>query len=174
MADKTVIGLLTIVLATLLACGGASLLTVVLAWTGLGLMRQQDALMRAARDQEQMEQAALEQEEREREELEKKLREERPYSDCRAQLQHLTERVGAYKLNNGEYPESLQALLQPQPRGGLPFLDKPAQIVDPWGAPFKYDRSGPNNGGKRPDIWSDSPKGKVGNWPKQPAPEHGS
>jgi hypothetical protein len=101
--------------------------------------------------------------------LERKAREEKPYLECRQRLQQLTAVVDDYNRANGEYPPTLQTLLQAQPKGGRPFFDKPGNIADPWGAPFKYDRSGPSNGGKRPDIWSDSPKGKIGNWPKQPA-----
>jgi hypothetical protein len=155
-----VVGVLAFVL-----CGGSGLLT----WIGIGLVWQQDALRQAAREQEQIEQEALERQEQERAELERRAREEKPYADCRQRIQQLTAVVDEYQRANGAYPQTLQALLQRQPKGGRPFFDKAANIADPWGAPFKYDLSGPNNGGKRPDIWSDSPKGKIGNWPKQPA-----
>ena len=165
MRGKLGITLVVVVVLAFVLCGGGGLLT----WIGFGLVWQQDALRQAAREQEEIEQAALERQEHERVELERRAREEKPYLECRQRVQHLTAAVDEYQRTNGAYPATLQALLQPQPKGGRPFFDKPGNIVDPWGAPFKYDASGPNNGGKRPDIWSDSPKGKIGNWPKQAA-----
>jgi Sec-independent protein translocase protein TatA len=165
MRERWGMAVLVVVVLALVLFGGGGLL----AWIGLGLMGQQDALRQAAREEEEIEQAALERQELERAELERKAREEKPYVDCRQRIQQLTAVVDEYQRTNGTYPPTLQALLQPQPKGGRPFFDKAANIADPWGAPFKYDLSGPNNGGKRPDIWCDSPKGKIGNWPKQPA-----
>jgi hypothetical protein len=146
-----------------------SVLVGFLVWIGFEVRRQQYALEQAVRQQEADEQAQLDQQELARQEEERQAREVRPFADCRRRIQQLTEVVDAYKLNNGEYPTSLQALLQQQPRGGQPFLGGRGDLLDPWGKPMQYDPSGPNNGGKRPDIWTNGPKGKIGNWPVQPA-----
>lgn len=77
----------------------------------------------------------------------------------------LTNAAQGYKLSNGNYPDSLAALTQPQPNGGPPLLE-PDAVVDPWTKPYQYDPNGPRNGGNKPDIWTQSPKGEIiGNWP---------
>jgi hypothetical protein len=173
MPEKKVMWLVGGIDVLLMLFGGAVLFTALLVWLGYVFSQQQSAALEALQEQEEQEQAALRQQERERAELEEKARAEKPYLDCRQRIQQLTAVVDEYKRTNGEYPQTLQALMQPQPKGGLPFFAEPGKLLDPWGAPFKYDPSGPNNAGKRPDIWSDSPRGKIGNWPKQPAAEHG-
>lgn len=76
----------------------------------------------------------------------------------------LTSAADTYKLNNGDWPPSLEALAQPQPNGGAPILD-PDALRDPFGQPYGYDPSGNRNGGIRPDIWCNRPSGQIGNWP---------
>jgi general secretion pathway protein G len=78
----------------------------------------------------------------------------------------LTSACQAYNLKRGAYPDSLQQLLQQDARGG-PYLDDPSAILDPWGQPFQYDKSGPRNNGRKPDIWTKDPNNGVdiGNWP---------
>jgi general secretion pathway protein G len=77
----------------------------------------------------------------------------------------LTNACQAYSLKRGQFPESLQQLLQQDAKGG-PYLDDPAAIIDPWGQPFQYDRSGPRNNNRKPDIWTKGPDGAdIGNWP---------
>jgi Type II secretion system (T2SS), protein G len=168
MAAKKALGLVPLVLGTLVLVALCSVLTPVLAWTGLVLQEQQDALLQSAREQEALEQEALERQELERQERERKAVEEKPYLECRNRLQQLTAVVETYKLNNGEYPPTLDTLLQPQPRGGPAFYGEAGALLDPWGKPFHYDAAGLHQGGRRPDIWSDSPKGPLGNWPLQP------
>jgi len=82
------------------------------------------------------------------------------------QTKTLTNACNMYKIkHNGQYPESLQQLLQKDQRGG-PYLDDPEALKDQWGQFYQYDRSGPRNNGVRPDIWTRSPEGKeIGNWP---------
>ncbi len=161
----------TILIGALLSAVVTVGLVCVLIWVGSLVRERQQALEQAVREQEQMEKEALDREEHEREEQEQKSKEERPYVECRRGLQRLTETVEAYKLNNNVYPETLDALLQPQPRGGLPFFSGRQNLTDPWGKPFRYDITGPSTNGKRPDIWSNTPRGKLGNWPSPPVPK---
>jgi hypothetical protein len=76
----------------------------------------------------------------------------------------LTAAVDAYSLQRGKFPPSLEALLQGD-EDGAPLLTDPEDLLDPWGQPFQYDPAGPNNGGRRPDVWTDGPRGRIGNWP---------
>jgi hypothetical protein len=76
----------------------------------------------------------------------------------------LTVACQAYCLRHGEYPIGLKQLLLKDARNG-PYLDDPSALVDPWGQQFQYDRDGPRNNGRKPDIWTKSPDGIViGNW----------
>lgn len=78
----------------------------------------------------------------------------------------LTQACQAYAIkHNGQFPESLQQLLQKDARGG-PWLEDPDALKDPWGQPWQYDRSGPRNNNRKPDIWTKGPDGAdIGNWP---------
>ena len=79
--------------------------------------------------------------------------------DCEA----LSQAVETYKLNNGQYPQTLAELTQSQPDGGAALI-APDKIRDPWGKPYQLDPSGPNNGGNKADVFTDTPRGRVGNW----------
>jgi general secretion pathway protein G len=78
----------------------------------------------------------------------------------------LTQACQAYAIkHNGQFPESLQQLLQQDARGG-PYLEDPEALKDPWGQAFQYERSGPRNNNRKPDIWTKGPDGTdIGNWP---------
>jgi general secretion pathway protein G len=77
----------------------------------------------------------------------------------------LTSACQAYSLKRGGYPDSLQQLLQQDAKGG-PYLDDPAALLDPWGQTYQYDKSGPRNNSRKPDIWTKGPDGiDIGNWP---------
>ena len=77
----------------------------------------------------------------------------------------LSTAVQTYYLNEGKYPDSLQALAQPTPSGGKALLE-PDALNDPWGHPYQYDPNGSRNSGNKPDIWTQAPDGKtIGNWP---------
>src|SRR5262252_7737858 len=81
------------------------------------------------------------------------------------QIKNLTASCEQYLLVNGDWPPSLDALAAPQPAGGAPliFLD---DLLDSWGQRYKYDPAGPRNDGTKPDIWTQSPRGRViANWP---------
>src|SRR5262249_53148780 len=83
---------------------------------------------------------------------------------AKAQLQILTTAASTYKLNNGDYPPSLEALAEQQPNGGAPILE-PDALRDPFGNAYGYDPSGARNRGLKPDIWVNRPTGQIGNWP---------
>ena len=73
----------------------------------------------------------------------------------------LSKAVDTYALkNNGKYPDKLDDLLR-----DTKVISKEI-LLDPWDRSFRYDKSGPKNKGKRPDIWTVPPNTKepVGNW----------
>jgi type II secretory pathway pseudopilin PulG len=78
----------------------------------------------------------------------------------------LTNACNVYKLKNGDWPDTLQALLGKGERGG-PYLDNAETLCDPWGNAYHYDFHGPENDGAKPDIWAINPINgtKIGNWP---------
>jgi general secretion pathway protein G len=83
---------------------------------------------------------------------------------AKAKIEQLTNAVQIYKLNNDDYPPSLEALAAQQPSGAAPLVGAD-QVVDPWGQPYGYNPAGPNNGGLKPDIWATRPDRQIGNWP---------
>jgi general secretion pathway protein G len=82
------------------------------------------------------------------------------------QLKALTEACDLYKLYNGDYPPTLEALAMQQPNGGMPIIKQDA-LLDPWGNHYGYDPSGQHTSGLAPDIWVNhpNPQFQVGNWP---------
>ncbi len=81
-----------------------------------------------------------------------------------SQVQMLTQSVNMYKINNGDFPPSLEALAQQQPNGGSPIVQADA-LRDPFNQPYGYDPGGSRNGGMQPDIWCNRPGRQIGNWP---------
>lgn len=68
-----------------------------------------------------------------------------------------------YEMNNGEYPSSLEGLLDSS-KDGFPFLQRPVVPKDPWDTPFTYSAPGSHNTYDY-DISCTSPKGvEVNNW----------
>jgi general secretion pathway protein G len=63
-----------------------------------------------------------------------------------------------------QFPPSLAALLQRDSGGKGPYLKNEDSLIDPWGNPYQYNAQGPMNNGTQPDVWSESPYGKIGNW----------
>jgi general secretion pathway protein G len=84
----------------------------------------------------------------------------------KADVQTITKACQAYQIRTGEFPPTLQALLQP-PQGGAPYLENGMDAIkDPWQKEYQYNPAGPNNGGLKPDIWTTAPDGvQIGNWP---------
>src|SRR5207248_1238131 len=85
---------------------------------------------------------------------------------CKADVQTLSKACQMYQLKFGEWPPSLDALLQP-PDGSRPYLESPDAILDSWRQPYQYDASGGRNNGLKPDIWTvNKTNGQtIGNWP---------
>src|SRR6516225_672015 len=54
--------------------------------------------------------------------------------DCEA----LSSAIEQYKLNNDQYPNSVQQLSQQQPNGMSPLVP-PDKIKDPWGKEYQID-----------------------------------
>jgi general secretion pathway protein G len=80
--------------------------------------------------------------------------------DCEA----LSSQVETYKLNNNQYPPSIESLAQPQPSGGSALVP-PDKVRDPWGKPYQLDPNGTHNGGNKADVFTTTPKGQtVGNF----------
>jgi general secretion pathway protein G len=75
----------------------------------------------------------------------------------------LTQACDTYKIDHGDYPASLDALLAKDDAGG-PYLKTADALKDPWGKHYQYNPQGPNNAGRQPDIWSDGSGVQIGNW----------
>ncbi len=76
----------------------------------------------------------------------------------------LTQAVEAYRLEMGEFPQSLDMLLQRVEDRG-PWLKTQEALIDPWGQPYQYNMAGSYNNGLLPDIWAEHPQhGQIGNW----------
>jgi general secretion pathway protein G len=83
---------------------------------------------------------------------------------ARAQIIHLSQAVEAYKLDMGEYPESLQVLTQPTE--GKPAYVEAKELADPWQQPYVYEPQNLNPSTFRPKIYSSHPTGgqQIANW----------
>ncbi len=76
----------------------------------------------------------------------------------------LSSQAETFKLNNGEYPTSIEMLAQPQPNGMSPLVG-PDKIFDPWGKPYIIDPNGPRNNGLKADVYTTTPRGQeIGNF----------
>jgi type II secretory pathway pseudopilin PulG len=76
----------------------------------------------------------------------------------------LSSLVETYKINNGQYPTSIEQLTQPQPNGSS-AMASPDKIKDPWGKLYQINPNGPHNGGNKADVFTVTPKGvTVGNF----------
>jgi general secretion pathway protein G len=76
----------------------------------------------------------------------------------------LTNAVKTYYIRHNTWPPSLEQLLAADNKGAAILEDRDA-LKDPWGQPYHYDPSGPNNQGRKPDIWAVAPDGsQIGNW----------
>lgn len=72
----------------------------------------------------------------------------------------LSGQVETFKLNNGDYPQSIEQLTQQQPMGGSPLVPI-EKTRDPWGKPYQIDPTGQHNGGLKADVFTTSPKGQI-------------
>jgi general secretion pathway protein G len=82
-----------------------------------------------------------------------------------SQIKNLEKVAQSVQIRQGNFPQTLAELTQPSADGGQPALEAEA-IRDPWGKEYAYDAAGGHNGGRKPDISTTTPTGKViGNWP---------
>ena len=86
-------------------------------------------------------------------------------STAKAECNALSGQVEIFKLNNGEYPASIEQLTQPQPNGHSALIP-PDKALDPWGKPYQIDPTGQHNGGAKADVFTVAPNGQpIGNFP---------
>ncbi len=58
-------------------------------------------------------------------------------------IKTISEAVGMYKLENNKLPDSLDVLIQPDPKhNNEAYLQQETVPVDPWGNPYDYKRDG--------------------------------
>ncbi|MFO0879280.1 MAG: type II secretion system protein GspG [Gemmataceae bacterium] len=86
--------------------------------------------------------------------------EESKISRAKIDAEALSSQVETFKLNNGDYPNTIEALAQPQPGGGSALVP-PDKIRDPWGKPYQIDPAGQRNGGNKADVFTTTPKGQI-------------
>jgi len=96
-------------------------------------------------------------------------KEEAKRDKARLDVKALADAVAVYHLNNdGNFPQTLQELTQPQPNAGGKVIVAADALTDPWGKPYQYDPAGPKHNGEKPDVWTQAPDGTViGNWPEK-------
>jgi len=94
---------------------------------------------------------------------------------AKAKVEQLSSLVKQYQIDVGDFPPSLEALLQPPPdlanpaKWNGPYLEKANLPLDPWERPFEYQYPGIHSP-ELPDIFSAGPDGvkntqdDVGNW----------
>ena len=85
---------------------------------------------------------------------------------ARAQVRVLDVAVKTYQVKNGNPPQTLEVLLQPDPAaGGSPYLENRQALLDPWGKQFQYAPEGLKNKTTGPAIWTTTRDGQmIGNW----------
>mgnify|MGYP001591805551 CR=1 FL=1 len=65
------------------------------------------------------------------------------FAQAQGNINMLSMAIREYEIMNGDYPSSLEGLLD-ESKGG-PFLGKKVVPNDPWGAPFSYSAPGSHN-----------------------------
>ena len=64
-------------------------------------------------------------------------------AQAQANITAISMAIQEYEIMNGEYPPSLDALLD-ESKGG-PFMEKKVIPTDPWGTPYQYAAPGSHN-----------------------------
>ncbi len=85
---------------------------------------------------------------------------------ARAAIDSIESAVKTFKVKHGDYPPSLDILLQPME--GLPAALEPSNLIDPWDHPYGYEPNTRSPTG-RPLIYSQGPNpgdpsGRVSNF----------
>ena len=85
-------------------------------------------------------------------------------SKAKLDVTHIGQAVEAYKVEMGDYPDSLQTLTQPYENKPAPLEAK--DIVDPWNQPYVYEPQNLNPATFRPKVYSSHPvaNGTISNW----------
>jgi general secretion pathway protein G len=86
--------------------------------------------------------------------------EEAKVQRARIDVNTLSDAVETYRLNNGDFPASIDMLAQMQPNGGMPLIP-PDKVMDPWGQMYQIDPTGANNNGLKADVFTTTPQGIV-------------
>jgi len=89
---------------------------------------------------------------------------------AKADIKSLTDAALTYKTQHaGQWPQDLGTLMQRDNEGHGPYIRSQEDLISPWGTnfPYQFDTSGQHNNGLQPDIWVDSPIGKISNWTRQ-------
>lgn len=82
-----------------------------------------------------------------------------------ADIKSLTQAVLTFKTQHaGRWPSGLQELMVRDENGHGPYIKSQEDMTDPWGNVYNYDPNGANNNGLQPDIWCDTPFGRICNW----------
>jgi general secretion pathway protein G len=86
--------------------------------------------------------------------------EESKVKKAKIDAEGLSALVETFKLNNGDYPQTVDQLAQPQGVNATPLcsIDK---TRDPWGKPYQLDPAGAHNGGNKADVFTTTPKGLI-------------
>jgi general secretion pathway protein G len=83
-------------------------------------------------------------------------------NEAKIKATSISKALEGYKLNNGAYPDDLNALTHPP--SGRPYL-APDELNDPWGKQYQFDPAGAHNNGLKADVFTTTPTGQqVGNW----------
>lgn len=64
-------------------------------------------------------------------------------AQAQANITALSMAIQEYEIMNGDYPPSLEALLD-ESKGG-PYMEKKVIPTDPWGTPYQYAAPGSHN-----------------------------
>jgi len=82
-------------------------------------------------------------------------------------IRSLEDAASAYKISNGDYPESLVILTEPL--DGKPAVLEEKNLIDPWGRAYIYEPQTRNPKTGKPRIYSQgvnpgNPGGVIANW----------
>ena len=85
-------------------------------------------------------------------------------SKAKLDITHIGQAVEAYKVDDGNYPDSLQVLTQPT--GDKPAALEAKDLVDPWGQQYVYEPANVNPATFKPKIYSSHTTGgqPISNW----------
>ena len=83
-------------------------------------------------------------------------------SKAKMDCSHISSAVEAYNIETGNYPGSLQELLQPV--GSKPAYLSDKDLLDPWNRPYSYDPNSRNSLGKPKIFTRDSSGTEINNW----------